>query len=186
MMWAPGHKTDWGLMLDGAAGKLKYDVTLTRGSGNEWRNDGDPYLLTARFSTEMNHWYNLGLTVVQGELWQGSGLTSKRDRVAVDGRIDIKRWTLKGQISNGHNGPVDARRSLLEVEWTCGYSEWTAYLQRFVFELGNQKFDQETHSLGVRFEPTNHLQVDVDYSKDASNFGRPNREMLRAQIRVRL
>ena len=33
MMWAPGHKTDWGLMLDGAAGKLKYDVTLTRGSG---------------------------------------------------------------------------------------------------------------------------------------------------------
>ena len=47
-------------MLDGAAGKMKYDVTLTRGSGNEWRNDGDPYLLTARFSTEMNHWYNLG------------------------------------------------------------------------------------------------------------------------------
>ena len=39
-------------MLDGAAGKLKYDVTLTRGSGNEWRNDGDPYLLTARFSTD--------------------------------------------------------------------------------------------------------------------------------------
>ena len=104
----------------------------------------------------------------------------------VDGRVDVRRWTFKGQISKGHNGPVDARRSLLEVEWTYGYSEWTAYLQRFVFELGNQKFDQETHSLGVRFEPTNNLQVDVDYSKDASNFGKPNREMLRAQIRVRL
>jgi hypothetical protein len=181
-----GHKTDWGLMLDGAAGKMKYDVTLTRGSGNEWRNDGDPYLLTARFSTEMDHWYNLGLTVVQGELWQGSGLTSERDRVAVDGRIDVRRWTFKGQISNGHNGPIDARRSLLEVEWTYGFSEWTAYLQRFVFELGNQNFDQETHSLGIRFEPTNHLQMDVDYSKDASNFGKPNREMIRTQIRVRL
>ncbi|MDC3344338.1 hypothetical protein OAW22_08950 [Pseudomonadales bacterium] len=148
-------------MLDGAAGKLKYDVTLTRGSGEAWRKDGDPYLLTARFLTEMNHWYNLGLTVVQGEFWQGSGLTSKRDRVAVDGRVDVSRWTLKGQISNGHNGPIDARRSLLEAEWTFAHSEWTAYLQRFVFELGNQKFDQETHPLGVRFEPTNHLQVDV-------------------------
>ena len=58
-------------MLDGAAGKLKYDVTLTRGSGNEWRNDGDPYLLTARFSTAMNHWYNLGLTVVAGRALAG-------------------------------------------------------------------------------------------------------------------
>jgi len=134
----------------------------------------------------MNHWYNLGLTVVEGELWQGNGVTSSRDRVGIDARVDVRRWTFKGQISKGHNGSIDARRSLLEAEWTYGYSEWTAYVQRFVFELGNQKRNQETHSFGIRFEPTNHLQVDVDYSKDNSNFGKPNREMLRAQIRVRL
>ena len=125
--------------------------------------------------------------MLQGELWQGSGC----DQFAGSGcestaALMFGAGRFKGQISKGHNGPVDARRSLLEVEWTYGYSEWAAYLQRFVFELGNQKFDQETHSLGVRFEPTNNLQVDVDYSKDASNFGKPNREMLRAQIRVRL
>ena len=72
------------------------------------------------------------------------------------------------------------------MEWTTGYSELTAHLQRFVFELSNQKFDQETPSLGLRFEPTNHLLVDADYSKDARNVGKPKREMLRAQIRERL
>jgi hypothetical protein len=72
-------------------------VTLTRGSGEEWRNNGDSYLLTARFSAEMDHWDSLGLAVVQGELWQGSGLTSERDRAAVDGQIDVRRWTLKGR-----------------------------------------------------------------------------------------
>ena len=72
-------------------------MTLTYGSGEEWRNNGNPYLLTARFSAEMDHWDSLGLAVVQGELWQGSGLTSERDRAAVDGQIDVRRWTLKGQ-----------------------------------------------------------------------------------------
>jgi hypothetical protein len=87
-------------------------VTLTRGSGDEWRTNGNLYLLTARFSAEMDHWDSLGLAVVQGELWQGSGLTSERDRVAVDGHLDVRRWTLKGQSSRDHNGPVDARRNL--------------------------------------------------------------------------
>jgi hypothetical protein len=72
-------------------------VTLTSGSGDKWRTNGNLYLLTARFSAEMDHWDSLGLAVVQGELWQGSGLTSERDRAAVDGQIDVRRWTLKGR-----------------------------------------------------------------------------------------
>ncbi len=181
-----GHKVDWGLMAEGYAGRLKYDVALTRGSGNEWRNDDHPYLFTGRVATAPSHWYSLGLTVVQGELWQPNGPTVARDRVSVDGRIDLGRWTLKAQGSRGHNGPQDARRNLLEVEWTYGYSEWVVYLQRFHFELSQMIDDQETYSLGLRFEPTNRLQVDVDYTRDASNFGRPERQLIRGQVRLRL
>ena len=181
-----GHKVDWGVMAEGYAGGLKYDVALTRGSGNEWRNDDNPYLFTGRIATAPSRWYSLGLTVVEGELWQPGGASAARDRISVDGRVDIGRWTLKAQGSRGHNGSQDARRNLLEIEWTYGYNEWVVYLQRFHFNLSQMNEDQETYSFGLRFEPTNRLQIDVDYTRDESNFGRPERELIRGQVRLRL
>jgi hypothetical protein len=181
-----GHKVDWGLGLDGFAGKLKYDVTLTRGSGNEWRNDDSPYLLTVRLGSDPSEPYSIGLTLVDGELWTPAGTTSSRSRYAIDGRWGIGPLNLKGQYAKGKNQNVDAKRSFLELEWIYGYNEWVVYAQRKSLDLGNMPIPQTSISLGVRFEPTNWLQIDLDSLRDQENMGRPKRDMIRAQVRFRL
>jgi len=85
----------------------------------------------------------------------------------------------------GKNQQIDAIRSFMEVEWVYGYNEWTVYVQRKQFDLSNMPEAQTSVSVGVRFEPTNWLQVDVDALDDQKNMGRPKRQMIRAQLRFR-
>lgn len=181
-----GKKVDWGIAIDGYTDSLKYDVSLTRGSGNEWRGNGDPYLLTARVGTRLDNWYALGLTVVKGELWSPTGSTSERERVAVDARLEYRHWGFLGQYSRGKNNGVSARRSLVEVNWNYGYDEWFIYAQGYRYELGTEADNQSTISVGLRFEPNNRFGFEMDYSVDNSNFGRQKRKLFRGQIRLRI
>lgn len=181
-----GHKVDWGVGLDGFAGGFKYDLALTRGSGNEWENEGSPHLLTARLGTDPSAPYSFGLTVVDGELWTPNSVTSSRSRYAVDGRFGIGQFNLKGQLATGKNQNIDAKRSFFEIEWVYGFSEWVLYIQRKNLDLANMPSPQTSLTLGVRFEPTNWIQIDIDSLKDRKNMGRPKREMVRAQVRFRL
>ena len=181
-----GHKVDWGVGVDGFAGSLKYDLAVTRGSGNAWEDEGSPHLVTARLGTDPSAPYSFGFTIVDGELWTPNGVTSSRSRYAVDGRWGIGQFNLKGQYATGKNQNIDAKRSFFEVEWVYGYSEWVLYIQRKNLDLANMPSPQTSLTLGVRFEPTNWIQIDIDSLKDQKNTGRPKREMVRAQVRLRL
>ncbi|MBT3426665.1 MAG: hypothetical protein HOL98_05365 [Gammaproteobacteria bacterium] len=184
--WDAGQKDDWGVAIDGYTASLKYDVSMTRGSGNEWRDDGDPYLLTARVGTRLDNWVAFGLTVVKGELWSPSGHTNERERVAVDARLEYRRWGFLGQYSRGKNNDVSARRSVVEVNWNYGYDEWLIYAQGYHCELGTETDNQSTMSFGLRFEPNNRFAFEIDYTADISNFGKQKRKLLRGQIRLRI
>ena len=181
-----GQKVDWGIALDGYTNSLKYDISLTRGSGNIWREEGDPYLLTARVGSRFDSWYAMGLTVVKGELWSPSGITNERERVAIDARIEYRRWGVLGQISRGKNNDVSARRSLVEVNWYYGYDEWLIYVQGYHYELDTEDENQSTISFGMRYEPNNRFAFEMDYTADNSNFGKQKRKLFRSQIRLRI
>ena len=141
--------------------------------------------MTASIATDPSAIYSVGRTLVEGELWTQAGTTFSRSRYAVDGRWNLGQFNLKGQYSRGKNQQIDAIRSLMEVEWVYGYNEWTVYVQRKQFDLSNMPEAQTSVSVGVRFEPTNWLQVDVDALDDQKNMGRPKRQMIRAQLRFR-
>lgn len=181
-----GQKVDWGVVIDGYTANLKYDVSLTRGSGNEWRNEGQPYLFTARVGTRFDNWYSFGLTVARGDLWSPTGNTSERQRVALDGRVDYHYWALLGQYSQGKNNDISAKRGFIEVNWNYGYDEWLVYAQKVSFELSSKSENQTTTSIGLRFEPNNKWAFKMDYTRDSSNFGKPNRKLLRDQFRIRI
>ena len=106
--------------------------------------------------------------------------------MAIDARIEYRRWGVLGQISRGKNNDVSARRSLVEVNWNYGYDEWLIYVQGYHYELDTEDENQSTISFGMRYEPNNRFAFEMDYTADNSNFGKQKRKLFRSQIRLRI
>jgi len=184
-----GVKADWGISLNGILPNLEYDFALTRATGNEWKNQGNPYFISGRIGSSAANNFIVGVSALEGELYTGRDKTLSRSRLGIDFQWFIKSFTLMGDFSIGKDEDTDIFNSLLEVDWHNLYETLIVYVQykRFSKKVPDNSWDElNTVSLGARYEPDNHWQFDAQLNHDFSTIGDGvKRDVLALQIRYR-
>jgi hypothetical protein len=120
---------DWGMELHGENSGVSYALTVSRGTGNGWSNEGNPYLITGRVAAvEGNLPFEIGLSGLHGRLKNGSTLLP-RWRAGVDfqyyGPLNVLFEASIGQ----DYGLDDVFNMITEVNWTSPLEELTMYIQ---------------------------------------------------------
>jgi len=135
-----GFKKDWGLSILGEFPKFDYNFSLTRGSGVEFIDKGDNFLLSGRIGTPSTENFVIGLSVLYGEVRDPMGImrgmhmanmTSyyfndttrpgddivRRYRVGVDGTLLYGPYTFKSELALGEDVNQDVINGLAEVNY---------------------------------------------------------------------
>lgn len=185
-----GVKADWGVSVNGLLPQFEYEVGLTRGSGNEWENNGDSYVFAGRIGSARERNVVLGLSAMTGEVIKGTGPdTVKRKRVGVDAQWHIRSFTLLGEVSTGENDEQDILNGLAELGWNTPTDTVFLYSQIKHFSQDSDASGWSKDSLGAvgaRFEPDNHFSADLQYSETISTSGpKPDKRTVELQLRYR-
>ena len=139
-----GAPVDWGAELNGQAVGMSYHVTLTRGSGKGWSNEGDRYILSGRLGLTESSWFTrttrfkLGLSGMKSRLQGGAGLV-ERWRAGVDAQYDGPiSFLFEGSM--GQDAPLTASGSrgagrdviniIGELGWRSPTERWFVYIQQ--------------------------------------------------------
>lgn len=137
-----GFEKDWGISIGGQLTRLDYNFALTRGSGMEYIDRGQNYLLSARIGTPADKNFSVGLSGLYGEpidtmavmrgkkmgmmeepdTWFGRDTEPpdgiiKRWRMGVDSIYLYGPYTLKGEVSYGEDINQDIVNSLAELDY---------------------------------------------------------------------
>ncbi len=165
-----GLKADWGASLNGVLHGVDYEAALTRGSGNEWLDRGDPWIASARVGVQPRAGTTLGLSVLSGEILLDTA-TVRRERVAVDAAQNLGPLTLLAEASVGRDENRDGQALLGELNWRTPPEDLLAYLQYRVFNrtLTAGSDPLTTAVVGARWAPDAHwaLSAAVEIDTDA-------------------
>lgn len=126
-----GVKADWGVSLNGILRNAEYEFSVTRGSGNSYKTNGDPYIAAGRISTPGHRNVVLGVSAMAGDVYvyNSGGQTIERKRVGVDVQWYFNQWGLLGEVSVGEKDGEDTSTSLVELNRTANSGKWMAYTQ---------------------------------------------------------
>jgi hypothetical protein len=188
-----GLKADWGVTANGELPAFEYELAVSRGSGNNWRNNGDPYIVSGRIGTPRDRNWWLGLSGFQGKVYDRSQAdgTFKRSRVGVDGAWYWQQFGLLGEVSFGRDESRDVLNALVEADWSSRDDVWLVYLQirRFAVDrsLSSGTDSAIGSALGATWDPDNHWSFGLQWSRDLKTFsGAPDTNVIAGQIRYRL
>ena len=182
-----GIKADWGVTLNGVTQDFEYEVGVGRGSGNEWRSDGDPYLVTGRIGTarEADAW--VGVSGFSGHLWRPGGAQVRRQRVGVDTGTHCGPWTLMGQASFGTNDDVDTRHYLAELDWQGPDDAWLVYGQVNGLQQNTGGWQDAVKAVvGMEWAWDKHTLFSVQLIRDVTTMNdAPHATVVQMQLRYR-
>lgn len=158
-----GLKADWGATLNGDLAELEYEFAWSRGSGNEYRDDGGPGVLSGRLGTPRDSAEVFGLSFVDGEFQTPGGLLP-RTRFGLDAQIYRGPMGFFAELSTGKdNDSVDITRGLGEVNWRNPEETVLAWVQ-----LVGTDQDRNTglnSLMGVRWEPATGWSLSTQYGQ---------------------
>lgn len=137
-----GFEKDWGISIGGQFPKFDYNFALTRGSGMEYIDRGQNYLLSARLGTPADRNFFAGISglyaepidrmaVMRGkkmammeepDTWFASTTEPadniiRRWRMGVDSIYLYGPFTFKGEVSYGEDINQDIVNSLAEIDY---------------------------------------------------------------------
>lgn len=137
-----GFKKDWGISMDGQFPRFDYDFAFTRGTGVEYRDRGENYLLSGRIGTPADENFSVGISGLYGEpidtmgvmrgkkmgmmgnpnTWFGSTTKPgddiiRRWRVGADSIYLYGPFTFKGEVSYGEDVNQDVVNTVAELDY---------------------------------------------------------------------
>ena len=121
-----GLMADWGAGINGTLPEFDYELTLTRGTGNEWHSADDPFAITGRVSTPRENNLSVGLSAFHGEVRAG-GVKTRRTKVAADCTWGLGAFALLGEVGGGKVEDDSAVDSMLELDWVSSAETVQAY-----------------------------------------------------------
>jgi hypothetical protein len=151
-----GLKIDYGLSTHGRIPMGSYHVSFTRGSGVEYKSDGDPYAVSGRIATPSNKQLMVGLSGFKAEMLTPKGLLS-RTRFGLDLRTYYGPIDYMMEVSYGHDQEETAvLNGFGELSWSPGIGDLLVYTQGKYFSVkpdGVDEFVSRTFAtVGVRYQ----------------------------------
>lgn len=182
-----GLKADWGVSLNGVIDAFQYEFALTRGSGNTYQDNHDPYTLSGRVG-RIGPRSDIGASGYYAQLTNPGG-TSERWRVALDGQLYEGAFGVMAELGFGETDARGVSNNLIEVNWVNPDETVTLYLQARVLaqEFARRWDEAASGALGVRWAPDNLWALSAQFSQDIEPFARNRRDSrISLQLRLRL
>ncbi len=185
-----GVKADWGASLNGVLPGAEYEVSVTRGSGNNWETEGDPYIVAGRIATPGHRNVVWGVSAMAGDVFvqNSGGQTVERERLGVDVQWYLNQYGVLGEVSVGEANGEGTSTSLIELNRTANSGHWMAYAQ-YIYstrdpDLGSS-LDASTVLLGAKWD-LKRWDFSLQLSHDLDSFdGNSERNVYVAQARYR-
>lgn len=178
-----GLLADWGVGLVGSSSKYIYEALVSRGSGQDYHDRGDPWAFTARIGTDPGGIFSQGVSVFSGRVGG-----AERWRLAYDNHAYFGAFAVLGEITVGENDSNQTFSGLLEFDWNDRNEVLLTYLQFKHFGMDDKSnwiFDT-TASIGARYSPDNHWATSIQYTETLnSSIGRNLVPELSLQMRYR-
>ncbi len=185
-----GVKADWGVSLNGVLPSAEYEVSVTRGAGNNWETEGDPYIVAGRISTPSHRNLVWGVSAMSGDVFvqNSGGQTAERQRVGTDLQWYFNQFGLLGEISMGETNGEDTSTGLIELNRTANSGSWMAYAQ-YIHSTRDPdtgpSLDASTVLVGAKWDLTR-WDFSLQLSHDLDSFdGNSERNLYVAQARYR-
>jgi len=135
-----GFKKDWGLSILGEFSEFDYNFSITRGSGIEFIDKGDNFLLSGRIGTPSTENFVIGISALYGEVRDSMGIMRgmhmtnmtnyyfndttrpgddivRRYRVGLDGTFIYGPYTFKSEASFGEDVDQSVINGLVEIDY---------------------------------------------------------------------
>ena len=202
-----GLKPDWGATINGILPHWQYEIGLSRGTGIEYTQRNDPYIVSGRISTPAEGILVMGLSGFHGRVANAGAVANvragladpaelgavgsivRRTRFGLDAAwYTASQFALLGEVSVGRDYRQDVVNGLVELDWNSQDETVLLYLQGRFF---NQRFtsgwdDAFATRLGVRYNPDNHWDFSAQYIQNISAFrAAPHDAAVAFQIRYR-
>tara|TARA_B100000315_G_scaffold24924_1_gene21598 strand:+ start:75 stop:1220 length:1146 start_codon:yes stop_codon:yes gene_type:complete len=191
-----GFKKDWGLSVGGQLPEIDYEFAFTRGSGIEYIDHGENFLLSGRIGTPADENFSIGISGLYGEPIDSMGIMRGKKMAMMGkpntwfGRFDIpdddiiRRWrigldsiclygpfTFKGEISYGEDINQDVINGVLEIDYflpgTKERLETILQVQGAYQDITASGSDNDTFStLGMNYKITNEVTFRFTYRHD--------------------
>jgi hypothetical protein len=184
-----GFKVDFGVSVHGAHPFFEYEMGVYRGSGLEYHDDGDPYLVSGRVASSGQNNVIVGLSGLHGNMWTPKGIV-ERTRFGIDGQAFLGPVNLLTEISYGKNPKdTDILNGIFELGVPLLDGSIFTYGQGVMFmKTVEDTWKNKTGAnAGVRWIPINDLFVELQYDEAFTAFGGdiPSSQV-KAQIRFRV
>ena len=136
---------DWGAELNGQTSGMSYHVSLTRGSGKWWSNEGDRYIVSGRFGLIEGSWLDdllplkLGLSGMSSRLNVDTGGLIERWRAGLDLQYEgpisaLFEGSIGEDASLDRAGEKEQGRAVInliaELGWRSPSNRWFVYIQQ--------------------------------------------------------
>lgn len=182
-----GIKVDWGASVNGVLTKLEYELSVTRGSGNEIHSAHDPWLVAGRLGSRSDRNLIAGLSFLRGEILGGSG-TTERTRAGVDlawyrGPVEILF-----ELSGGEDDDSDTINGLAELSVRNPMETLHGWLQLRHTEKDTATGTDSAGSaaIGLAWEPDRHWSSSCQWIEPLGEFsGMPGDSKFQLQVRYR-
>lgn len=123
-----GVKADWGVSVNGIAQDFEYEFAITRGTGNEYSELYDPYIVSGRLGMNLNHSTNVGVSVFDGRV-QGAQGATEQQHLGLDYSYFIYSFEFLSELSIGKIEDDASHLALFEFGWRNTTSTVHAYCQ---------------------------------------------------------
>ncbi len=165
-----GLKSDWGLSVNGVLPSFEYELALSRGSGNEYDDGGDPFIVAGRVGTSRDRNLIVGLSGFCGRLYDQPDQT--RTRIGLDAQYFYRLFSVLGEFNAGRTGSNDEITGLAELNWRSPNERWRPYFQT-VYQVHESvsRWDAMVHlNLGIEVHFNRHFDVAFQHRQDVATF----------------
>jgi len=183
-----GIKADWGVSVNGVLPRFDYEVSLTRGSGNDISNRDNPYVIAGRVGTPATKNLIAGVSVFDGRV-QGPDGVIKRQRIGFDLAWYYEHWELLGELSVGDDAGDRREQALVELSWRDASETLHVYTQfRQLRQEQSDTIDSgSSWAIGAAYDLSHGLSVDCQWSRVVDRLGSQQQQSeVSLQVRYRL
>ncbi len=189
-----GVKADWGPSLYGERNGIDYEVAVTRGSGNEYRENDGNRVLAARVGNSLEENLCFGVSYMDAQLTgqDPPGMMTSfpkptRTRWGADFRWRRATHTLLGETSYGKNDDDDVWASLLELN-SSSNDERSLYYAQLVASGSKPSSgwqEREALQLGLRQHLSAHSTLSLQWAQDLEVPTGAEKSVIAVQLRFR-